>query len=160
MRKHTVFGLVVLDDDAGSDAALRALQKVEVDDKNRPRRPVRIKEVAVLVDPFERFLQDKEVKERGEREEEEVRRMGGREDERVTWTGKRVRLDGGAETGGDGDGSGAGGVVGRYLKSDDIGAKGDGKAVMEEWEGGDADGGGRVKKKIKGGGGFGNFDGW
>lgn len=159
MRKHTVFGLVVLDD-AASDAALRALEKVENDEKSRPRRPVRIKEVAVLVDPFERFLQDKEVREKGEREEEKVRRMGGREDERVTWTGKRVRLDGGAETG-DGDGSGAGGVVGRYLKNDAVGGgKGDGKAVMEEWEGGDGDGGGRVKKKVKGGGGFGNFDGW
>lgn len=154
-----MFGLVVLDD-AASDAALRALEKVEGNEKSRPRRPVRIKEVAVLADPFERFLQDKEVRERGEREEEEVRRMGGREDERVTWTGKRVRLDGGVDGGGDGDVSGAGGVVGRYLKNDAVDGEGGGKAVMEEWEGGDGDEEERVKKKIKGGGGFGNFDGW
>ncbi|KAI4266443.1 MAG: hypothetical protein L6R38_008735, partial [Xanthoria sp. 2 TBL-2021] len=43
VRKHTVFGLVVLDDSA-SDAALKALEKVEVDEKSRPKTEVRIKE--------------------------------------------------------------------------------------------------------------------
>lgn len=154
-------------DNSASDAALKALEKVEVDEKSRPKMEVRIKEVTVLVDPFERFLDDKEERERVEREKEHVRKMGGREDERVTWTGKRVRLDGGMD-----DGAGdAGGGVGRYLNSDGggegkgVSGEGNRKGVMEEWEGGndgdgDGDGGARVRKKVKGGGGFGNFDNW
>ncbi len=103
VRKHTVFGLVVLDDVSNSpsnsnsegEKTLQTLEKIPVDEKNRPKAPgVRIKDVNVLVDPFERFLDDMERKGRAEEEEVRVRMMGGREDERVTWTGKRVRLDG------------------------------------------------------------------
>ena len=188
VRKHTVFGQVVLDDEDGKcEAALQALEKVEVDEKSRPKSPgVRIKEITVLVDPFQRFLDGERERERVEMEEDRVRKMGGREDERVTWTGKRVRLDGGVE-GGD---VGGGGGVGRYLKGGGevekglgsgggFGGNGSGsgggigsgiglekgmgkgeKAILEEWEGGDDDEGGRVKKKIKVGGGFGDFESW
>ncbi|KAL8992982.1 MAG: hypothetical protein Q9169_006684 [Polycauliona sp. 2 TL-2023] len=160
VRKHTVFGLVVLDDDnRASEEALKALEKVEVDEKSRPETEIKIKDITVLVDPFERFLDDKEEREKAEREREEIRKMGGREDERVTWTGKRVRLDGGSESGNAEEGGG----VGKYLKVS-AGAEGgkvgagakEGKGVMEEWEGGED---GREKKKVKRSG-FGNFDAW
>ncbi|KAL8670967.1 MAG: hypothetical protein Q9168_004515 [Polycauliona sp. 1 TL-2023] len=167
VRKHTVFGLVVLDDDNhASETALKELEKVECDEKSRPKTEVRIKEINVLVDPFERFLSDKREKENEEMEKEAIRKMGGAEDERVTWTGKRVRLDGSSEGAGR-DGSDGAGGVGRYLKSaaevkgekgkgNDIAQAKERREVLEEWEGGDD---GRERKKLKISG-FGNFDGW
>ncbi|KAL8727224.1 MAG: hypothetical protein Q9166_006188 [cf. Caloplaca sp. 2 TL-2023] len=154
VRKHTVFGMAV---EESSFVTLKQLEQVEVDDKSRPKRDVKIKEIAVLVDPFEEFLRDKESKDALERDKEELRKKGGAEDDRVTWTGKRVRVEGIAETT-----SAAGGGVGKYIKAygNGAGAGEDGAKgkVMEEWEGG-PDVEERAKKKVKGGG-FGNFDGW
>ena len=81
----------------------------------------------------------------GRRKEERGERRG-REDERVTWTGKRVKRDG--EIKGEGEREG----VGKYLNGGSQGEKG---KVLEEWEIEEP-----VKKKVKGGGGFGNFDSW
>ncbi|KAF2838256.1 hypothetical protein M501DRAFT_1011857 [Patellaria atrata CBS 101060] len=132
-RKHTIFGRVV-----GGLETLDRLEKVETDEKNRPTGRY----------PFEEFLKMREESEGREREREEVGRLGGTEDDRVTWTGKRIRLDGtveekrGAET------------VGRYLKEALAKrAQGEDEIVGEE---------GRyeepAKKKAKMG--FGNFDNW
>ncbi len=120
MRKHTIFGRVVLgeeDVDGESGETLDLLERVEVDAKTkRPVRDVRVLEAKVLVDPFEAFLEERGQLERKEKEREEVRRRGGKEDERVTWTGKRVK---GAKAGGEngGGGGGGGGAVGKYLHS-------------------------------------------
>ncbi len=148
-RKHTVFGRVVLDD-AGSEGAatLNRIESVEVDPATKkPLIDVMIEEAVVLVDPFEEFLAREGERAEVERVREEVRRMGGGEDEKVTWTGKRVRgLGNGGREGERG--------VGRYIGS----AKG-GEGVREEWEGNGDDGGERKKVK-RGGGGFGDFEGW
>lgn len=158
LRKHTIFGRVVVDE-AESVDALKALEAVETgvgEEGGRPKRAIRILEAKVLVDPFEEFLKDKEAREKVKAEREEVRKRGGAEDERVTWTGKRVRGDGKAE---EEVAGGGGGGVGKYLKVGNGAGIEEGKGrVMEEWEGGEAEQ--PTKKKLKGGGGFGNFDIW
>ena len=127
---------------------LSKIENVEVDEGQKPVEDVLMKEVTVVVDPFEEFLKNRREGEEREREEEEVRRQGGKEEDRVTWSGKRVRRM-------DGDERGQGAPeVGKYLNANGGGvAKGE---VLEEWEAGQP-----VKKKVKaGGGGFGNFDNW
>ncbi|KAI4235207.1 MAG: hypothetical protein L6R40_006504 [Gallowayella cf. fulva] len=74
VRKHTVFGQVV---EESSLDALKVLEAVEVDDKSRPRKDIRIKEVTVMVDPFEEFLTVEREREGVEREKEEGS-VGGR----------------------------------------------------------------------------------
>ena len=150
-RKHTIFGKVV-----GGWEVLDAIEDVDVDESSRPVSEIRIESVSVFVDPFEEFVKEREEREERERVEEEVRKKGGREEERVTWTGKRVRRDGGGV-----EGEGAG--VGRYLGGGKVDGSGKGNGngeLLEEWEREEP-----VKKKVKGEigggvGGFGNFDGW
>ncbi len=147
-RKHTIFGRVV-----GGEDTLAKIEDVRVSEgEKRPVEEVRMEGVVVFVDPFEEFLRERGEREREVRVREEVRRRGGTEDERVTWTGKRVRGNGG------GDGGGEGGVpgVGKYMAAAG-GGKGTGEGegeVLAEWESGEP-----VKKKPKAGG-FGNFDAW
>ncbi|KAL8696606.1 MAG: hypothetical protein Q9201_007574, partial [Fulgogasparrea decipioides] len=149
-RKHTIFGSIVED---SSFETLKRLEEVETDDKGRPKQEIGIKEVHVLVDPFDLFLKDEAEKEQSERAKEEIRKKGGAEDERVTWTGKRV-VGGGKVDGQEGN------SVGRYLKqSMRKGDEGGGKAGMEEWET-EMEEPVRKKAKVEGGGGFGNFDNW
>jgi len=142
-RKHTIFGRVV-----GGMETLKAIEDLEVDEAKRPLGEVRMEEVNVFVDPFEEFLKGKAKVDEKEKVEEEVRKAGGREDDRTTWTGKRVRHDGGVEEDERMEG------VGRYLSASNGGKAGAGE-VLEEWEREEP-----VKKKVKGGGGFGNFDSW
>ena len=127
---------------------LSKIENVEVDEGNRPVEDVLMKEVVVVVDPFEEFLKNRREGEERERNEEEVRRQGGNEEDRVTWSGKRVRGLGGVER------EESAPEVGKYIN-----ANGDGAPtgeVLEEWEAEQP-----VKKKVKaGGGGFGNFDSW
>lgn len=125
---------------------LTAIENVDVDEGKRPLEEIRMEEVVVFVDPFEEFLKAKAERDGREMVEEEIRRAGGREDDRTTWTGKRVRRDGVVE----GEVGATG--VGRYL--DGNGGSGEG-LVLEEWEREEP-----VKKKMKGGGGYGNFDSW
>lgn len=163
-RKHTIFGNVIVDDDASSET-MKNLENIPADEKGRPESEILINRISILVDPFEAYLKDEEEQ---EGVEEAKRRRGGSEDERVTWTGRRVgpgweesRMDGG------------GGGVGRYLKVHGGGGRdgeggGGGGGVgggrgLEEWEGGMEEEPARKKMKMKvqgGGGGFGNFDGW
>ena len=134
-------------------STLSAIENVEVDEQKRPIEDVIIKEVSVVVDPFEEFLKERKGVEEREREEEEVRKRGGREEDRVSWSGKRVRGLNEDEKGERVVG------VGRYISvnSDNV-EKGE---VLEEWEAEAEEQ--PVKKKIKAGGGgagFGNFDNW
>jgi peptidyl-prolyl cis-trans isomerase-like protein 2 len=149
-RKHTVFGRVV----EGADTTLTKMEGVPVEEgTNRPLgEGVVIHEVVVLIDPFEEFLKDKTAKEKEVESREAVRREGGTEDDRTTWTGKRIRPDGGVEE----DERVKG--VGRYLKGAVAAAAADAQTqeekgeVVETWEE-------PVRKKVKTGG-FGNFDSW
>ena len=144
-RKHTIFARVV-----GGMDTLAKIENVEVEESDkRPVEDVRMEEVVVFVDPFDVFLKEKGEREKAVKENEALRLRGGREDEKVSWTGKRVRGDGGAgqETG-----------VGKYMAPvvDNDGAAGGGKGeVLAEWERSAEP----VRKKAKGAG-FGNFDAW
>ena len=127
---------------------LSKIENVEVDEGKRPVEDVLMKEVAVVVDPFEEFLKNRREGEERERKEEEVRKQGGKEEDQVTWSGKRVRGVNGDERGE------AAPEVGKYINSNGGGVP-EGE-VLEEWEAEQP-----VKKKMKaGGGGFGNFDNW
>lgn len=144
-RKHTIFGRVV-----GGMNTLSRIENIEVGESDRPVTDVVIQEVVVFLDPFEEARKERREQDQKEVEQEEVRKMGGREDDRTTWTGKRLRSEGG--NGELGAGAGVAGV-GKYLEA----AKGAGGEVMvEEWEGAED----AVRKKVKAGAGFGNFDSW
>ena len=148
-RKHTIFGKVV-----GGMDTLGRLEGLEVDEGQRPVEDVVMKTVVVFLDPFEEFQKQRRERNEAAMEREEVVRMGGTEDERMTWTGKRVRGDGkvmeeaGAEIG-----------VGKYMKEKVTqGFEEAVDTVAAEWE--QEVSGEPVKKKVKAGGGFGNFDSW
>ncbi|KAL1842853.1 hypothetical protein VTJ49DRAFT_4020 [Mycothermus thermophilus] len=165
-RKHTVFGRLIEESSFKTLDAMEAVPVAEGDASNRPLKEIVIKDVVVLIDPFEEFLKEKKTKEEEEKKKDEKRGRGEDEDEMTTWTGKRIRADGN----GGGSGGGGGGV-GKYLKSalaaaspagDDEGTRtraGGGEepeaaAAVDVWEG-------PAKKKVRtGGGGFGNFDSW
>lgn len=149
-RKHTVFGRVV-----GGMDTLSRIENIEVGEGDRPVTDVVMQEVVVFLDPFEEARKERREQDEKEVEQEEVRKMGGREDDRTTWTGKRLRGEGGK--GALGAGAGAGGAgIGKYLDAA-RGAEGrDGDVVVEEWEGAEEP----VRKKVKAGAGFGNFDSW
>ncbi|MCJ1389493.1 Peptidyl-prolyl cis-trans isomerase cyp8 [Xylographa bjoerkii] len=149
-RKHTIFGKVV----GGLDTLTR-LENVEVSEGDkRPLEAVEIKDITVFVDPFEEFQKKKREKDEAEKEKEEVIRNGGTEDDKNTWTGKRIRGNGRVDVVGEEGG------VGRYLKATTSGI-GSGEMedeVVGEWEQEITDE--PMKKKVKAGGGFGNFDSW
>ncbi|KAL2018900.1 hypothetical protein VTK56DRAFT_10267 [Thermocarpiscus australiensis] len=165
-RKHTVFGRVV-DGDADADATLAAMERAPTaEGTDRPDPAIVIKDVVVFVDPFEEFLKEKQRRDAEERAREEVARRGGTEDDRTTWTGKRIRSDGTVVA------DQKAGGVGKYLKRSAVAAAGRTAAEDEAEE--DEDGGTQrrrqgeevetweepVKKKVRVGGGFGNFDNW
>ncbi|KND92796.1 Peptidyl-prolyl cis-trans isomerase-like 2 [Tolypocladium ophioglossoides CBS 100239] len=124
-RKHTIFGCVV----SGVNV-LAKMEAVPTDGSSRPLNKIVVKDVVVLIDPFEEFLAQRREEEQREQRREQIRRQGGTEDDRTTWTGKRIRRDGTVER---------------------AGARESGEDV-DTWEE-------PVKKKFKGGG-FGNFDSW
>ena len=147
-RKHTIFATVI----EGLDT-LTKMEATPVDSStNRPLNDITIIDVVVFADPFEEFLKQKRETERQEEEAEERRRQGGTEDDRTTWTGKRLRSDGTVES----DGSAV--TVGKYLQA----AHARNGAVEEDDPGAVVDNGWEepVRKKVKSGGGFGNFDNW
>ncbi|KAK4106739.1 cyclophilin-like protein [Parathielavia hyrcaniae] len=153
-RKHTVFGRVV----EGADTTLARMEAVPVEEgSSRPLDEIVIRDVVVLIDPFDEFLKEKRAREEeGRAQEERKRRAGGGygdEDDRTTWTGKRIRANGAVVE------DEKARAVGKYLKGavvaqgDDDGGGGGGGEVVETWEE-------PAKKKVKKGGGFGNFDSW
>ncbi|OAA59381.1 peptidyl-prolyl cis-trans isomerase cyp8 [Cordyceps fumosorosea ARSEF 2679] len=145
-RKHTIFGTVV----SGLDV-LAKMEDVPTDGSNRPLRKIVIRDVAVFVDPFAEFLAQHRQNERDEARRDEVERRGGEEADRTTWTGKRIRADGSVAPA-------EGHAVGKYLAK---------TAAAAAAEGGEAELDQEVwtepeppRKKMRGTGGFGNFDGW
>lgn len=148
-RKHTIFGRVV----GGLDTLTR-IENVEVGEGDRPVQDVVMRELVVFVDPFDEARRERRESDEREIEREQVRRSGGREDDRTTWTGKRLKADtsGGVNSAGGGDG------VGKYLhhKNKGSNAESSSGAPVEEWETAEEP----VKKKMKTGARFGNFDSW
>ncbi|KAK5947620.1 cyclophilin peptidyl-prolyl cis-trans isomerase Cyp8 [Knufia obscura] len=146
--KHTIFGKAV-----DSDATLKALEAAEVGEGDQPVEDIMIEKVVVYVDPFGEFQKERKATENTERQKEERRREGADDDNRTTWTGKRIRADGTVDGGSSG--------VGKYLKArlaDPIPSATDEDEIVgfvdEEPDPGPA------RKKAKGGGGFGSFEGW
>lgn len=168
-RKHTIFGHVDLnpDDEPGRESlrTLKALEDVPVDSGDRPKEDVKILEAKVFIDPFDEFWKKKKDWDERERRNEETRKL-----DRTTWTGKRIRDDGG--DGDDASGRGGdGGGVGKYLKASLAKAPSQLQARPDDGGGGDEDEilefiddvpaePEPVRKKTKGAGGFGNFDSW
>lgn len=149
-RKHTVFGRVV--EEGESMETLKRLEAVEVTEaEKRPRERCEMREVSVLVDPFDEWRRERAEKEDRAERQEEVRRAGGTEDDRVTWTGKRIRGDGSVEEGGEA------GEIGKYMKEAGVRQGAEEDEIVEEYEDIPFE---PVRKKAKAGGGFGNFDGW
>lgn len=146
-RKHTVFARVV----EGLDVLTR-MESVEVGEKDkRPVEEIVMRELTVLIDPFEEFEKEREKREADERRADEVLRSGGTEDDKVTWTGRRVNgrgIGGAVEDGGG---------VGKYLKRAMAEPGKEGDEIIEEW-GGEEIPYEPPKKKNKGG--FGSFDNW
>ncbi|KAK4232161.1 hypothetical protein QBC38DRAFT_146853 [Podospora fimiseda] len=145
-KKHTIFGKVI----DGLDTTLNKLEEVPVESgSNRPLKEILIQDILVVVDPFEEFMKEKKEKDEEEKIKEEIRRQGGTEDDKVTWTGKRIRTagDGGEDKGGDLG-------VGKYLKNA-VSNGNEGQGVVEDIIEPEP-----PKKKVRMGGGFGNFDGW
>lgn len=158
-RKHTIFGHVDLnpDDESGQESirTLKALEDAPVDSGDRPKEEITILEARVFIDPFEEFWKNKKASDEKERKIEETRKL-----DRTTWTGKRIR-DGAAGADSDADG---GGGVGKYLKASLANTQSQGHAGNGEEdeiiEFVDDEPEEPVRKKTKGGGGFGDFSGW
>lgn len=93
--KHTVFGKVV-----GGFDVLTKMERVECDEKDRPKEAVRVTSCTVFVNPYTDMIQEQKAREEKEKEKEKQQR-GGIE----------RRLD---EIIG-GEGGGGGGGVGKYL---------------------------------------------
>jgi peptidyl-prolyl cis-trans isomerase-like protein 2 len=104
--QHTVFGKVV-----GGLDVLKKLEAIPVDDKDRPEREIKIKQVQVFVDPFEEYqtrLKKKLAHEaNAEAEDEEAKRKREKEDA-MGWFGPSVAGTKKAESASPG--------VGRYLQ--------------------------------------------
>ncbi|KAG6193955.1 Peptidyl-prolyl cis-trans isomerase cyp8 [Claviceps purpurea] len=144
-RKHTIFGLLV-----DGQHVLTKMEATPTDGSQRPLHKIFIKDIVVFVDPFAEFQSQRKEQDRQEQAREEVARKGGTDDDRTTWTGKRIR--------GDGTLVSAGGDVGKYLRESTAAAgvvDGVGSGQGDGWEELEP-----VRKKVKGTGGFGNFDSW
>lgn len=113
-------------------------------------------EVVVYIDPFEEFQKERKAAENSERETQQRRQEGKDDDNRTTWTGKRVRADGTVEN----DSVGVGKYLKAKLESQPKTSRPEQVEEDEIIEFVDEPDPGPVKKKVKGGGGFGNFDGW
>lgn len=143
--KHTIFGKAI-----DSDATLDALESADVGDGDKPLDDILIEKATVYVDPFEEFQKERLANEESEKRKEEERRDGVDDDGRTTWTGKRIRADGTV------DNSSAG--VGKYLKARLAEqAQSQDEDEIIEYVDEDPE---PARKKVKGGGGFGNFDSW
>ncbi|KAF4123285.1 peptidyl-prolyl cis-trans isomerase-like 2 [Geosmithia morbida] len=152
-RKHTVFATVI----EGLDT-LTKMEATPVDGTtNRPLRDITISDVVVYVDPFEEFQKQRDHQDRQEQEAAEIKRQGGTEDDRTTWTGKKIRKDGTV------DDSASGIAVGKYLHSESSKAAPETSSSLsrklpastDPWDQQTP-----ARKKMKGHGGFGNFDSW
>lgn len=141
-RKHTIFGRVA----SGLDV-LTKLEAVPTDGSDRPLHKTLIKQLAVLIDPFDEFQSQQREERAREARRAEVLRRGGTDDDRLTWTGKRVRGDGAAP------GPEEGRAVGKYLRAAAAAGRADEAGQdVDAWE--------EPAKKKPRAGGFGDFEGW
>ncbi|PYH43781.1 peptidyl-prolyl cis-trans isomerase [Aspergillus saccharolyticus JOP 1030-1] len=157
-HKHTIFGHVI-DDPTPSSPTLNKLETHPTNSTtNRPTPDIRITDVTIFVDPFEEFLKQKQLEDAKARghltdpaeEEQNARRE---DDDRVTWTGKRVR---GAGAGSTEEGSAG---VGKYLKAALAERAGQAEDEIVEFVDDEPEPE-PVRKKMRGGGGFGDFSSW
>lgn len=131
---------------------------------NRPKTDIRIKDVTIFVDPFEEFMNQRQADgEAAATGTENVKKEeGGRneDDDKLTWTGKRVRLLDESKSSNTGDKGG----VGKYLKAaltdQPRDGQGDEDEIVEFVDDPEPEPPQHVRKKLKSGGGFGNFEGW
>lgn len=104
--KHTVFGKVV-----GGLDVLKKLEAIPVDERDRPERDIKIKQIQVFVDPFEEYqtrLKNKLAHEANrDAEDEEARRKREKED-KMGWFGPSISKQAGSE---------ASAGVGKYLQA-------------------------------------------
>ncbi|KAK7966964.1 uncharacterized protein PG986_001241 [Apiospora aurea] len=146
-NKHTIFAKVV-----GGMDVLKRMEEVPGDGSDRPLNKITIKDIIVYLDPFEEFQKQKADRDLQAERKAEVERRGGTEDDRTTWTGKRIRGNGTADSGSGGPG------VGKYLQAARKQHQNTGADelieddVPDTWEE-------PAQKKAKSGG-FGNFDAW
>ncbi|PWN52921.1 hypothetical protein IE53DRAFT_384635 [Violaceomyces palustris] len=160
-KKHTVFGRLV--NDEKEKDVLKAMEEVPTESgTDRPLRSIRILEVGIFEDPFERYKEklEKKLKRENPTDEDRIRKeekRRKREEDRTTWLGTELpRKEGKSGKNGDEALSGlasGGGGVGKYLG----GVKKSTAAIVQR---GPAIGGGEQAKKKRGGGGFGDFSGW
>lgn len=150
-KKHTIFGKVV-----GGLEVLDKMETTPTGEGDRPTRDIVINDVVVFVDPFEEFLKQQAEEQEKEKMEAERKRVGT-EDDMTTWTGKRLR-----DARRKADGSEGNSGVGKYLKAAAAAAvtAGDDDETIGVVEEDEFTYDQPVKKKVKGGGGFGNFDSW
>lgn len=127
-NKHSVFGRIV-----GGMDTLSKMEKVEVDEKDRPKELIKIINVSVFVDPYEEV--DQKLK--NEREKEEEERIKKLEEE--TKAKKTSALSSQMKVHRSG--------VGKYIPK--VSSDTDDTLSSEP-----------VKKKVKGSSGFGNFSSW
>lgn len=138
-----------------------------MDSTNKPTTPIRIINVTIFVDPFEEFLSQKRAEEEaqtgaGPDPSNGSRSRDGQSDDQLTWTGKRVRTGGVANSAASAGGNMG---VGRYLKAATAAAAAQEKASEDEIaelidEEPDLEHARKKFKAANGGGGFGNFDSW
>ena len=150
-RKHTIFGRVDAED-AEAMRTLKALEDMPTDSTtDKPKNDVKILDAKLLIDPFEEFWKKKKEKDDEERDKEEARKM-----DRTTWTGKKIRT--GARANGDSYANDPPASVGKYMKASRARPVDEEEDEIVEFV--DDEPEEPVKKKLKSGGGFGNFDGW
>lgn len=104
-EKHTIFGRVV-----GGLDVLNQMEAVPTNEKDRPERDIRIKEVSIFVDPFEEFqgrLKRKLAHEANTEQEEQERKQKRAKEDSMGWFGPNVANSKKAGSGG----------IGKYLAS-------------------------------------------
>ncbi|CEG69871.1 Putative Peptidyl-prolyl cis-trans isomerase-like 2 [Rhizopus microsporus] len=132
--QHTVFGKVV-----GGLDVLAKLEAVPVDEKDRPEREIKIKEIQVFVDPFEEYqrrLKNKLAHEANAEAENEEMQKRREKEEKMGWFGPSVSKK-------------AEGGVGKYLQQS-LAKRNNSEISKEEQE--------MAQKKLKTGNTYGNFD--
>uniref|UniRef100_A0A1D2A8I5 Peptidylprolyl isomerase n=1 Tax=Auxenochlorella protothecoides TaxID=3075 RepID=A0A1D2A8I5_AUXPR len=127
--KHTVFGRVV-----GGFETLTLMEKVPVDDEDRPLQPITITGASVFVNPYKELLEE-EAKAAAAKSATEAKEAA-----RETESAAPIQPFFALPSADDGEGG-----VGKYLTAPAGPARGGGTAAP---------------KKQKTGGGFANFDGW
>lgn len=162
--KHTVFGRLV---DGEKDRTLTALEQVPSEEgTDRPLRKIRIMDVLVTEDPFEKYQvrQKQSAKANDPTDPEYVRRMEKRkrrEADRTTWLGTELptRAEGEVEGGRGKKESGllaaSSSSIGKYLNTGKKAASNGTTAVAAA-----SDDPFQKRKKPNTGGGFGDFSGW